>query len=128
MMGAARGAITLLLLLLTIPPILRLILRFFQGVLPGELTTGGSVVLNILLLLFLIGLAVRLGRRLRGQGLQGAHRDAAERRARVAPRYRAEAVPAMERPHPGLIDSDPELDLHWEGSRRSGSSTGSSHA
>jgi hypothetical protein len=112
MMGAARAAIALLLFLLVLPVMLEVFPRFFRDVVPGgSVTPAMGVALNILFLLFLFGLGVRLSSKLRGGGPQGAHRDAAERRARVAPRYRAEDVPAPIRSRPGPADDDPELDL-----------------
>lgn len=118
MMGAARAAIALLLFLIVLPMILEVFPGFFRNVFPeGSITPGMGTALNILFLLFLIGLGVRLSRKLRGGSQHGAHRDAAERRARVAPRYRAEGVPAEVMPRPRPIDSDPELVLPSEHGR-----------
>jgi len=116
MMSAARAAVALLLFLLVLPLMLEVFPGFFKDVLPASVTPGMGAVLNILFLLFLIGFGMRLSSKLRGGGAREAHRDAAERRARVAPRYRAEEVPA-EMPHPRPIDSDPELELHWNSDR-----------
>lgn len=110
MMGLARAAIALLLFLLVLPLIFEVFPGFFRDVVPGEpVSTGMSVVWVILFLLFLIGLASRLGRRLKHG--DSREREAARRRERVAPRYRAEDAPIVAAPASSAPDPDPTFDL-----------------